>query len=506
MVSGVVVEQSTDGPMQVPEGWLIVRLADVVKRLTDGTHQPPTFTASGIPFVIIGNISGDRIDWTSIKKWVSAATYADESKRLSPLRDDILYTAVGSYGLAVRVLDDREFMFQRHIAFLRPDKRVIDPTYLCHALNSPSLKRQADRVARGVAQKTVTLGSLREFDIPLAPLAEQRRIVARVDELFAEIAEGEAALAAARKDLDTFRRALLKAAVTGELTKDWRAANAVCETGHDMARAINDRTEKGATAKRRRVSDGRSIDLSALPGLPKTWTWASLGALIASGPTNGYSPKRSADGLGTVALKLTATTKGIIDLSERAVKILSETIPVGSDLFLEPGDLLFQRGNTIEYVGIAAVYDGPTNKYVYPDLMIRVRTANPAITEWIWRVANSPFGRQYMSSNATGTAGTMPKISGEILRNLPVPIPPLAELHEILRRTSEALAGTTDALAMLEGEIADSTRLKQSVLKAAFEGRLVPQDSTDAPASTLLAGIASNLVATKRGRVRKFSS
>ena len=74
--------------------------------------------------------------------------------------------------------------------------------------------------------------------LPLAPLAEQRRIVARIDALFAEIAEGEAALAAARKGLDTFRRALLKAAVTGELTKDWRAANPVIETGHDLLARI----------------------------------------------------------------------------------------------------------------------------------------------------------------------------------------------------------------------------------------------------------------------------
>jgi type I restriction enzyme S subunit len=228
--------------------------------------------------------------------------------------------------------------------------------------------------------------------------------------------------------------------------------------------------------------------------------------LVISGPTNGYSPKKSNDGSGTLALKLTATTKGQIDLSDRAIKSLSETISPGSDLFLKPGDLLFQRGNTVEYVGIAAIYEGPTNKYVYPDLMIRVRTATSGLTNWIWRVANSPLGRRYMMEEASGTAGTMPKINGEILRNLPVPVPPPAETDEIIRRVSDGLTAVADTLALLDAEAADAARLKQSILKAAFEGRLAPQDSTDEAASALLVRLADQAPATRARRSRTGKS
>ena len=347
-----------------------------------------------------------------------------------------------------------------------------------------------------------------EFDFPLAPLAEQRRIVARVDALFAEIADGEAALAAARKGLDTFRRALLKAAVSGELTRDWRAANPVAETGRDLlARIAKYLASNGSQSSRaRRAAGATPLDNSPLPALPKDWTWARLGDLTISGPTNGYSPKKSPDGSGTLALKLTATTKGQIDLCDRAIKSLSETIPLGSDLFLKPGDLLFQRGNTPEYVGIAAIYEGPHDKYVYPDLMIRVRTTTSSIAEWIWRVTNSPLGRKYMMDKASGTAGTMPKISGEILRNFPVPVPPSAEINEILRRVNHALSASADTLALLDAEAADAARLKQSILKAAFEGRLVPQDPADEPASALLAQMKETGVvgaSAKRGRSAK---
>lgn len=213
-------DEDANASVVLPDGWARVKLSDIAERLTDGTHQAPKTALEGVPFVVIGNIAGDRIDWSTVSKWVSPSTFANEAKRLRPLTDDILYTAVGSYGRAVRVLDDREFIFQRHIAYVRPNRSLVDPVYLCHVLNSPIVKQQADRSARGVAQKTVTLGSMRQFEIPLAPIAEQRRIAARIDTLFTEIAEGEAGLEEAHKGLDTFRRALLRAAVTGELTQD----------------------------------------------------------------------------------------------------------------------------------------------------------------------------------------------------------------------------------------------------------------------------------------------
>ena len=214
---------------------------------------------------------------------------------------------------------------------------------------------------------------------------------------------------------------------------------------------------------------------------------------------------KSSDGSGTLALKLTATTKGYLDLGERAVKSLSETIAAGSSLFLKSGDLLFQRGNSVKYVGIAAIYEGPEERYIYSDLMIRVRTANNVICQWLRRVANSPFGRKFMANNATGTAGTMPKVSGEILRKFQVPLPPESEIAEILHRVSDALAAAADAQAVLDAEAAeaaDAGRLGQSILKAAFEGRLVPQDASDEPATALSARLkARPTPRRKRGSV-----
>lgn len=476
---GAVAIAENEGPRELPEGWVATRLEELVERLTDGTHQPPKFTSSGIPFVVIGNVSGDRIDWSSIKKWVSHSTFLSESKRLRPLRDDVLYTAVGSYGLAIRVLDDREFMFQRHIAYLRLNKTLVDPSYLCYALNSPVLRRQADQAARGVAQKTVTLGSLREFDVPLAPLPEQRRIVARVDQLFAEIADGEAALAEARKGLDTFRRALLKAAVTGELTKDWRAANPAAETGHDLlARIAKDpASQSPEKGRRRRSANASSLDTSILPALPGSWAWGRLSALGDFG--RGKSRHRPRDDARLYGGSMPFVQTGVVANSDDFITTYQQTYSefgIAQSRVWPPGTVCITIAANIAKTAIT------TFDCCFPDSIVGL-TPVPAIDPY-WIHIWIKTIQQHLERFAPATA--QKNINLEVLDAVMVPLPPPAEAAEILRRVSNALLAAADTLATLEEEAADAARLKQSILKAAFEGRLVAQDPADEPANMLL--------------------
>ncbi len=489
-------DETEDAPWGLPDRWVAIKLEEIVDRLTDGTHQPPEFTASGIPFVVIGNVSSDGIDWQSVKKWVSPSTYLSESKRLRASQGDVLYTAVGSYGLAIKVLDDREFMFQRHIAYIRPNRNLVDPSYLCYALNSPILRRQADREARGVAQKTVTLGSLREFEIPLAPLAEQRRIVARIDALFAEIAEGEAALAAARKGLDTFRRALLKAAVTGELTIDWRAASPATETGHDLlTRVAKDRAS--LASKKRRGGCISTLDTSTLRPLPAGWAWGMLGDIgeVVGGAT--VDKKRKPIAAVTVPyLRVANVQRGHLDLSE--VKQIMVEKAAAEKLRLIPGDLLLNEGGDRDKIGRGWVWDGSVPGMIHQNHVFRVRLHDDAFNPFFVSHYANEMGRRFFIEEGKQTTN-LASISLTKISRLPVPVPPPAEAAEILRRVSDALSASADALAVLDAEAADAARLKQSILKAAFEGRLVPQNPADEPASALLARLPT-APAVRRGK------
>ncbi len=157
--------------------------------------------------------------------------------------------------------------------------------------------------------------------------------------------------------------------------------------------------------------------------------------------------------------------------------------------FVAPGDLLVIRTNGSETLigrGGVAFKELPTPTY-FASYLIRFRLlGGDLVWRWISTFFESSTVRLWMKGQIASSAGQY-NVSQTSLASLPIPIPPPAEATEILRRVSEALAAAADTLAMLDAEAADAARLKQSILKAAFEGRLVPQDPADEPAADMLA-------------------
>jgi type I restriction enzyme S subunit len=164
---------------------------------------------------------------------------------------------------------------------------VIDPSYLYWFVHSRKFTDVLVPLQRGNSPPAVLDRDVYDQLIPIAPLAEQRRIVARIDELFTEIADGETLLARARDDLDTWRRALLKAAVTGELTREWREGGEKLESGRELLTRIEN--QRGEIERRRRRINP-PLDASELPALPEDWAWARAGdvcGFITKGTTPG---------------------------------------------------------------------------------------------------------------------------------------------------------------------------------------------------------------------------
>ncbi len=160
-----------------------IALLDGCIRVTDGTHQPPTFTQQGIPFFLVKTISSGFVDWTTTN-FVSRATFDQLTRRVKPKRGDVLYTAVGAtYGVALLVDFDEHFVFQRHIAHIIPKSKMLVGRYIEEFLNSSEGRRQSDRTAIGSAQPTVTLKSLSNFKLPLPSLEEQKAFSAELEEM-----------------------------------------------------------------------------------------------------------------------------------------------------------------------------------------------------------------------------------------------------------------------------------------------------------------------------------
>lgn len=189
-------------------------IAAVCEKVTDGTHQAPKWSDAGVPFIFVSNVRDHKIDLNT-KKFVSKSEYLNLTKNAKIDSGDVLYTCVGSYGYTAVVDGKNEFAFQRHIAHLKPNKSLLQSLYLSWCLEAPKIRQQADKLATGIAQKTVTLKALKAIRIPLPPLEAQidfsNRIL--VTENNKEVLERDL------RKMDSLFASLQNRAFTGELLR-----------------------------------------------------------------------------------------------------------------------------------------------------------------------------------------------------------------------------------------------------------------------------------------------
>ena len=199
-------------PVANPKGLPICELQRLCTRITDGTHQSPAWQKSGIPFLFISNIVEGQINFDT-HKFISADTHAELTKRCPIEIGDVLYTTVGSYGNAAVVSTKELFAFQRHIAHIKPDRSKLDSRFLAAMIQSPGVRQQVDKVAKGIAQKTVNLADLKGLSVFWPPLPLQQTFATRIAAIEALKATHRRALAA----LDALFASLQQRAFTGAL-------------------------------------------------------------------------------------------------------------------------------------------------------------------------------------------------------------------------------------------------------------------------------------------------
>lgn len=393
----------------------------------------------------------------------------------------------------------------------------VEPRFAMNALRTSRVRHHLTSSVSGVGGSLmrVRMDALWRTRIHLAPLPEQHRIVAKIESLFGKLDEGVAALKRAEANLERYRASVLKAAVEGRLTEQWRRQNPPEESGEQLLERIlaerRKRWEAEQLAKfaakgrkpprnwRTKYTEPVTPVTGGLPELPDGWCWATVAMLIREPLRNGKSAKASKDGKGVRTLTLSAVTEG--DFSEHNTKVTTADIEKVRDLWLAPEDILVERSNTPELVGLACMYRGPPDYAIFPDLLIRVRCVHQVAAAFVELCLQSPDARSYLRKQARGSAGSMPKISQNMLAELTLPVPPRAEQDEILRRFGSLVASAAD---LMSGKVATATRrvvtLRQSILRRAFQGHLVPQDPNDEPASAVLERLRAEEAANKSGR------
>ncbi|MCB1158649.1 MAG: restriction endonuclease subunit S [Leptospiraceae bacterium] len=309
------------------------------------------------------------------------------------------------------------------------------------------------------------------LEISLPPLSEQKRISAKLQSIQAQHTELTAEIQNQKSYIKQLKQAILQDAVTGKLTEDWRKTQAGKNAGN--AREL---LEQIKAEKEKLIAEGKIKKQKPLPpikqeeipfDLPAGWVWTRLGVVIDDKPKNGYSPKEVSYPTEIKSLKLGATTWGTFNSNE--YKYIDEVIPKESPYWLKNGDILIQRSNSLDYVGVSAVYDREDFQFIYPDLMMKIRSVIISAKS-LHLLLSSPYMRNYFRANAKGAQKTMPKINQDIVINALLPLPPLAEQEEIVRRVDVLFAQVKELEQEVEKREKYAESLMQVVLSEALRG------------------------------------
>lgn len=342
---------------------------------------------------------------------------------------------------------------------------------------------------KGVGIPHVDPGILNAISIPLAPLDQQKLIVAEIEKQFSRLDEAVAALKRIQANLKRYKASVLKAAVEGKLTEQWRKEHPDAEPASELLKRIlvekrrkweEDYVKKYVGAHshapkddswKKKYKEPASPNTSKLPPLPKGWVWVRLGQLIDE-PKYGTSKKcdYKTDGIGV--LRIPNIVNGFVDNSDLKFGEFDENEIKTHRL--QEGDILTIRSNgSVSLVGKCALVSKSDEKYLYAGYLIRMRPLDGIVySEYLMICLSSLLLRKQIESKAKSTSGVNNINAGE-LESLMVPTCRKEEQKEIIRIVDEKLSDIEHLWLEVDSILKRSDRLRQSILKKAFEGRLI---------------------------------
>ncbi|WP_099302787.1 restriction endonuclease subunit S [Bacillus sp. Marseille-P3800] len=434
-------------PYEVPENWVWTNINSLFQ-LNMGQSPKGEHTTNDSNYTPLVGGPADMGEF-----FPKATRYTKKATKLSS-KNELIVSIRATIGKTN--ISDGEYCLGRGVAGLKSN--IISTTFLSQYFMT--IETYLNSISTGSTFKQISRKGIEGTPFPLPPLNEQKRIADKVERLLNKIDEAKQLIEEAKKSFELRRAAILDKAFRGELTREWREDNIVLQ---------------------RKINHTATDDVMFT--LPNSWSWRNAENLFFLQPRNGYSPKSTLIETNTKTIKLGAITKGYFKREE--FKFIEEIIDKDSYLWLKKGDFLIQRANSIDYVGTAAIYTGDDFEYIYPDLIMKGRlNLNFVIPEYMVLWTNSHFGKRYIKSNATGTAGNMPKINQKVIKNMPVPLPPVEEQKEIIMKLNKI---NNDLYKDTLNVALDYLNfMKQSILSKAFKGHLGTNDPSEENAIELL--------------------
>ena len=434
-----------------------------------------------------------EVEWDDL--WFVPEEYVKvESRYVQPL--DVLISVSNSLELVGKVAQvtnlPQKSTLGAFISLLRPSSGL-DAKFYYYQMASPEVQSEIRYSASTTTNiSNISSGKLSAVTLEVPCLAEQHRIVVEIETQFTRLDASVSALRRAQANLKRYRASVLKAACEGRLVpteaelahsegRDYEAAGVLLE------RILAERRARWESQVKRRgkYKEPSTPDASAQPELPEGWVWGTVEQLLARSEY-GTSVKCSYEATGFPILRIPNIVAGEIDPTD--IKYATQPVKIDSETSLAKGDVLMCRTNgSVRLVGkTAVVHSGLEPYHGFASYLLRFRLMETEfIPKWFHIYSTSQLGRAFIEQNAASSAGQN-NVSLTLIHTMPIPLPPLAEQRRIVADVERRLSVVQQTEATVKASLARAERLRQSILKQSFSGKLVPQDPDDEPASALL--------------------
>lgn len=424
-------------PFDIPENWLWVKLGEISKKITDGTHSTPKYTSEGIPFLSVKDMSDGKINFDHTK-FISATEHRELYKRCNPEFGDLLITKVGTTGIPAIVDTQLEFSLFVSVALIKSNWNYIDVAFLRYAILTPLVQEQVSINTRGVGNKNWVIDAIINTFFPLPPLAEQHRIVARVDELMAKIDELETVekeLVALKKAFPSDMKAsLLQAAMQGKLTQQ------LPEDGSATDLLASIKAEKDKLIAEKKIKKDSIEVLEDVPfDIPASWCRVRLNDIVVKTVKRGKSPTYTTKSNTLVFAQKCNTKAGYINMELALFLDEGKLNKYPDDEFMQDMDIVINStGNgTLGRVGFFRNTDNPRELRIVPDSHVTVIRPSSQMNA-AYAMYCMKYYQPYFEKTCTGSTNQT-ELSVDTLKNLAFPLPPLAEQKRIVEKLDKLL-------------------------------------------------------------------
>ena len=426
-------------PFDIPENWMWVTLGSILNKLTDGTHKTPKYTSTGVKFVSVKDMSNGFLSLENTK-YISEEEHKELYARCNPEKGDLILSKVGTTGVPAIVDTTEPFSLFVSVALLKFDCKCIDIEFLYYMLMSPLVQAQATENTRGVGNKNWVLDAIASTMVVLPPLVEQKRIVAKIEELLPLVDR----YAVSYEKLEQFnakfpedmKKSILQYAIQGKLVEQRPEEG----TGEELYQQIQ-------TEKQRLIKEGKIKKEKPLPeiaedekpyDIPDNWTWVRFGDLgsYKKGPFGSAITKSMFVPKGNGAIKVYEQKNAIqkdATLGDYYIRRdYFESKMKGFEVF--PGDIIVSCAGTI---GETYVMPDKFEQGIINQALMRMKIFEPLYIPYFLTFFDFVLKKNARSGSKGSAIKNIPPF--EILKNYLVPIPPLAEQKRIVAKLEEIL-------------------------------------------------------------------